>query len=200
MITAIIHQQPRAQHHLSRIYPARSRKLSITPMGNSTLGMHTGGGSTEGLRQGLQCGEYTVFSAFEIWGFEHRGTKRSPSRKRELGGTIPTKIARRRQQTTIGSGSTEESTRYRHQSQCQEDVEQRRGCSQGGHPHRTSALNTPFQTGERELSVKMNFFIEQDENAINSKGAINRVAKKMRTYFEMGTDGHRFLCFQFGIS
>ena len=26
------------------------------------------------------------------------------------------------------------------------------------------------------------------------------VAKKMRTYFEMGTDGHRFLCFQFGIS
>ena len=27
-----------------------------------------------------------------------------------------------------------------------------------------------------------------------------RVAKKMRTYFEMGTDGHRFLCFQFGIS
>ena len=29
---------------------------------------------------------------------------------------------------------------------------------------------------------------------------VNRVAKKMRTYFEMGTDGHRFLCFQFGIS
>ena len=28
----------------------------------------------------------------------------------------------------------------------------------------------------------------------------NRVAKKMRMYFEMGTDGHRFLCFQFGIS
>ena len=28
----------------------------------------------------------------------------------------------------------------------------------------------------------------------------NRVAKKMRTYFEMGTDSHRFLCFQFGIS
>ena len=28
----------------------------------------------------------------------------------------------------------------------------------------------------------------------------NRVAKNMRTYFEMGTDGHRFLCFQFGIS
>ena len=30
--------------------------------------------------------------------------------------------------------------------------------------------------------------------------AFNRVAKKMRTGFEMGTDGHRFLCFQFGIS
>ena len=30
--------------------------------------------------------------------------------------------------------------------------------------------------------------------------AFNRVAKKMRTYFEMGPDGHRFLCFQFGIS
>ena len=29
---------------------------------------------------------------------------------------------------------------------------------------------------------------------------INRVAKKMRTYFEMGTDGNRFLCFQIGIS
>ena len=28
----------------------------------------------------------------------------------------------------------------------------------------------------------------------------NRIAKKMRTYFEMGRDGHRFLCFQFGFS
>ena len=28
----------------------------------------------------------------------------------------------------------------------------------------------------------------------------NRVAKEMRTDFEMGTDGRRFLCFQFGIS
>ena len=27
-----------------------------------------------------------------------------------------------------------------------------------------------------------------------------RVAKKMGTYFEMGTDGHRFVCFQNGIS
>ena len=27
----------------------------------------------------------------------------------------------------------------------------------------------------------------------------NSVAKKMRTYFEMGTDGHRVLCFYFGI-
>ena len=26
-----------------------------------------------------------------------------------------------------------------------------------------------------------------------------RVAKKMRTCFEMETDGHRFLCFQIGI-
>ena len=30
--------------------------------------------------------------------------------------------------------------------------------------------------------------------------AINRVAKKMGTYFEMGTDGHRCVCFQIGIS
>ena len=28
----------------------------------------------------------------------------------------------------------------------------------------------------------------------------HRVAKKMGTYFEMGTDGHRFLFFQIGIS
>ena len=28
----------------------------------------------------------------------------------------------------------------------------------------------------------------------------NRVTKKMVTYFEMGTDGHRFVCFQIAIS
>ena len=28
----------------------------------------------------------------------------------------------------------------------------------------------------------------------------NRVARKMGTYFDMGTDGHRFGCFQIGIS
>ena len=28
----------------------------------------------------------------------------------------------------------------------------------------------------------------------------NAVANKMRTYFEMGTDGHRLVCFQIGIS
>ena len=28
----------------------------------------------------------------------------------------------------------------------------------------------------------------------------DRVAKKMRMDFEMGTDGHRFVCFKFGIS
>ena len=28
----------------------------------------------------------------------------------------------------------------------------------------------------------------------------NRVAKKMGTYFEMGTDGHRFICFEIGSS
>ena len=35
---------------------------------------------------------------------------------------------------------------------------------------------------------------------VDPYSAINRVAKKMRTYFEMGTDGHHFLCFQLGIS
>ena len=29
---------------------------------------------------------------------------------------------------------------------------------------------------------------------------LNRITKKLRTDFEMGTDGHRFSCFQFGIS
>ena len=29
---------------------------------------------------------------------------------------------------------------------------------------------------------------------------LNRVAKKMGTDFKMGTDGHRFVRFQFGIS
>ena len=28
----------------------------------------------------------------------------------------------------------------------------------------------------------------------------NRVARKMRTYFEMGTDGQRFVCLKSGIS
>ena len=30
--------------------------------------------------------------------------------------------------------------------------------------------------------------------------AFHRVAKKVRTYFKMGADGHRFLCLQFGMS
>ena len=29
------------------------------------------------------------------------------------------------------------------------------------------SFDTPFQTGDRELSVKMNFFIEQGVNAMN---------------------------------
>ena len=33
------------------------------------------------------------------------------------------------------------------------------------------------------------------------RGAAARMsAKKMGTYFEMGTNGHRFVCFQIGIS
>ena len=39
-----------------------------------------------------------------------------------------------------------------------------------GTPQNVS-FDTPFQTGERELSVKTNF-IEQDENAMNPKGTI----------------------------
>ena len=34
------------------------------------------------------------------------------------------------------------------------------------------SFDTPFQTGERELSVKVNFFIEQDKNTVNSNGTI----------------------------
>ena len=66
--------------------------------------------------------------------FEHQETKSSLSRGRELGGIIPTKSAGSRQQSTTGSESTEESARYRHQSQRQEDAEQRSGGSQRGHP------------------------------------------------------------------
>ena len=36
--------------------------------------------------------------------------------------------------------------------------------------------------------------------AAENAGSKNRAAKKMRTDFEMGTDGHCFLCFRFGIS
>ena len=38
------------------------------------------------------------------------------------------------------------------------------------------------------------------ENSINQKLGINRVARKIRTYFEMGTDGQRFVCLKSGIS
>ena len=34
------------------------------------------------------------------------------------------------------------------------------------------SFDTLFQTGERELSVKMNFFIKQDEHAVNSEGIV----------------------------
>ena len=34
------------------------------------------------------------------------------------------------------------------------------------------SFDSPFQTGERELSVKIKFFIEQDENVINPKETI----------------------------
>ena len=36
--------------------------------------------------------------------------------------------------STTGSGNTEESAKYRHQSQRQEDAEKKIGGSQGGHP------------------------------------------------------------------
>ena len=39
-----------------------------------------------------------------------------------------------------------------------------------------------------------------DEVCILPPPTFNRVAEKMRTYFEMGTDGQRFFPFQSGIS
>ena len=60
---------------------------------------------------------------------------------------------------------------------------------------RRRALFTRINLGRiLDLSVDISPTIEQ------SISVFDRVAKKMRTYFEMGTDGHRFLCFQFGIS
>ena len=66
----------------------------------------------------------------------------------------------------------QESARYRHQSQRQKDAEYSSGGSQREIPIRTGVSNTPFQTGEKKLSVKMKFFIEQGENAMNPKGII----------------------------
>ena len=40
------------------------------------------------------------------------------------------------------------------------------------------SLDTPFQTGERELSDKMNFFAEQDENVMNTKGTFPGCEKR----------------------
>ena len=62
------------------------------------------------------------------------------------------------------------SARYRHQSQWQEDAEQRSERNQGGHLTERE-FNAPFQTGERKLSVKqLNYFEQGEENAMNPEG------------------------------
>ena len=64
-----------------------------------------------------------------------------------------------------------------HQGECEkpapdpvrEDADQRIGGSQGGHP--TVREITPFITGERVHSIKMNFFIEKTKNNISEEDA-----------------------------
>ena len=66
--------------------------------------------------------------------------------------------------------------------------------STGEYPPVSIQLNKyPFSTVEVTPFWRMHEIISEGTG-------FNRVAKKMRTYFEMGTDGHRFLCFQFGVS
>ena len=60
--------------------------------------------------------------------------------------------------------------------------------------HRT--LKRIYMQFEYQHSRSCNVSVEH----VQLLRGINRVAKKMRTDFEMGTDGHRFLFFQFGIS
>ena len=52
------------------------------------------------------------------------------------------------------------------------------------------SFDTPFQTGERELSVKMNFFIEQGRNATNTEEPISGddVHHMFRGRYENGVD------------
>ena len=109
-------------------------------------------------------------------GFEHRGTKSSHHPEEELDGTIPFKKPRRR-----GSGYVKKvppvlevprrvrdtGTRASAKRTLRRGVEAVRE----GIPQSVS-FDTPFQTSETELSVKMNSFIEQDENAMNPKGTI----------------------------
>ena len=71
------------------------------------------------------------FSCFQNSGF--LSIKKRRVHPKELEG-IPIKRAPEEAASTTGSGSTEESAKYRHQNQRQEDAEQTSGGSQGGHP------------------------------------------------------------------
>ena len=93
--------------------------------------------------------------------FEHQETK-SSSRK---AGDNTEKGAPGggRKYYSTGSGSTEGSAKHRHQSQRVRTLSKGVEAAREGTPQNVR-FDTPFLTGERVQSVKMNFFIEKTGN------------------------------------
>ena len=83
----------------------------------------------------------------------------------ELGET-PRREPPKEAASTTGSRSTERSARYRHQSQRIMALSRRVEAAKKGTPQNVG-FDTPFLTGERVQSVKMNFSIEKTGNDIS---------------------------------
>ena len=74
---------------------------------------------------------------------------------------------------TAGLGSTEESARFRHQNERQEDAEQRSGGSQESAPHERELLRIlRSQSGQKTIDQKD---FEQGKNAMNPEGTVSGI-------------------------
>ena len=82
----------------------------------------------------------------------------------------PRRDCREEAASTTGSGSTEGGARYRHQSQRVRTLSRGVEAAREGTPQKVS-FDTPFLTGKRVQSAKMNFSIEKTGNDISEDDA-----------------------------
>ena len=110
----------------------------------------------------------SVFSALKKLGF-FSSIKRQRVHPGELEET-PRRERPEEAVSTTGSESTEGSAKHRHQRQHVRTLSRGVEAAREGTPQNVR-FDTPFLTGERVQSVKMNFFIEKAGNDISEEDA-----------------------------